>query len=244
MRTGRRRGPLLLAALAALLFGGGCGSASSPSSTTQPVTTTATTATAPKPPEPHAKLSAAEYAVLVRIAKQSDALDKQKGAKLVRGYARVCKSFAGAPQTPLLQAETRLCLRGKRLLVALLSFRTHERECTRAGKAGDVSCYGELYSRVARTTRVAVVSTREVNAELARRGLKGTCAKGVGSSSAKDLKNAAVIGHTARVASQAIYAHDLARYTAANNQFVKALRASDNGDKTSTVAQMRKCRHD
>src|SRR3954451_7086643 len=239
----RRRIACLVAALVLLgpVSGGGSGSAAS--STTAPRPSPAAAAT-PSPAAPRGKLSAAEYAALIRISRQSDALDHLKGAKLVRGFGQICAAFARAPRTQLLKADGRLCVRGKRFVQALRAFVTQQRGCKAAAAAGDISCFAELFSRVARTTRVTLVSSRQVNAELARRGLSGTCAKGVGSSSAKDMKNAQLLGRTARIASQALYARDQARYAAAGSEFIAALRAADASDNTSSVAQVRKCPHD
>jgi SBP domain len=251
VRNLRGLAPLLTLALAAAAAATGCGSGSSATTThtSAPAATataaTPTTTTVAKPAEPKGRLSGPEYRALVRFDKEGNRDAKLKGQKFVHAYARICSEAASAPQTTLFRLQVRACRRGVRFFGALIAFDVQKLECRKALAAGDVSCFGELYSRLARATRPVLASSRAINAELARRGLTGNCAKAIGRSSARELEQARTIGRSARLASQALYARSEAHYLAANAKLAAAFKALGHGsDDKTTTKRLRHCPHD
>lgn len=232
-----------VAIAAAVLCVSACGSSSKPDTgtTAQPTTTTATAPA--KPSEPKAQLSADEYKALVRAQKVGLGVKHPSPRKAMALIRKTCRELADAPATDLMVVERRGCARAQRFFAALFAFTTQKGECTKAVQAGDASCYGELFSRLARSTHSVISSFHEVNAALRRRKIRGKCAAVVGLSSPKELRDAAALGHDARRASQLLYAHyDLAAYVAKVNAVGADINALDNGlsDKQQ-LARLRRC---
>ncbi|MFL5894295.1 MAG: hypothetical protein ACJ76Z_04175 [Thermoleophilaceae bacterium] len=239
-----RRPAWFAATLLALLVANGCGSSSkktAPTTTAAPTTTTS----ASKPPvAPKGKLLPGEYAVLVKAARLGKKADHVKGLRAKQTVLhRECGLLAAAPGTPLMQAQRRLCGRGVGLVAAVFAFTAQGRECKQAAAAGDISCYAQLFSQLARSARSVTASAYELNAALRRRGLRGRCAKGIGLASASDLKAAAAIGKSARGASQAAYARDEGRFQEAARQLDASFKDLDSGSNETELAQLRTCPH-
>src|SRR5205085_10391271 len=112
----------------------------------------------------------------------------------------------------------------------LLAFVTHKTECTRANQIGDASCYGELFSRLARATHTSIASALEVNMALQRRQIPSKCSSVIGVSSQAELREAAKLGRDARRASQLLYAHyDIPAYVAAVHAVQADINSLNNG---------------
>jgi hypothetical protein len=251
MFTPRGLAPLSTAALISLVaLASGCGSGSSAFSTTETATAPtaaagATSTTATVAPAPKGRLTAGEYSVFLRATKLGQRNRHVKDPQRVVAVVQdACKILDHGPATRLVLEERTACPRELRWVQSVLAFETGAAGCRAAAAAGDISCYAELYSRVARTTRTLIVSARAVNALMHARGLKGACAQAIGVASQKDLATATATAHDARVASQALYARDLPGFLSVNKRFAAELKTMASGDSGNDVKKMRSCPHD
>jgi hypothetical protein len=255
MLTARGLAPLLSAALivtAALATG--CGSGSSAFSTTRPAAT-ATTATATRSTTttaatpvaaPTGRLTASEYVLFLRVTRAGDAGTRHvhNPRKIVATLRRLCAMLDRGSPTRLVLADRRACPREIRWVRALLAFETEGAACKRAAAAGDISCYGELYWRIARATHPLVASAREVNAVLDRRAISGRCADGIGVASRGEIVSALATARDARLASQALYARNLPRYLVVGKRFAAELDKLTSDDSGNELEKIRTCPHD
>jgi hypothetical protein len=240
VRAGRSL--LLGTALAAALLTGCGGSSSGPTAT--PPTQAATT-TVPAPEEPHGRLTKDEYAALLELSRDAHGLDRVHDLPhVIRRLKALCAEVQRAPRTGLMAAQDRACRRVVRFIAAALAFETERSYCIKATRAGDASCFGELFSRLARASNSAAASAREVNAELRRRGLSGRCARGIGASTPGELDEIHALGRAARLASHAFYTHtSLEEIQTTAEQTASAADRVFGAPDEDDLAQLRSCPH-
>ena len=215
----------------ALVCTSGCGCSSGPgsSSTTTPAATTTTSTATAHADEPKGKLSPTEYATLVRTTKRLG-----RGAR--HAALPVCRQLSVA--TALVRAKRSECVQLFRMVGAMQSFVTKQKECTAAQQAGDVSCYVDLLRRLARSARVTAVRIAAVSQILHRRGIGGACASELAETNS-NVRDVATLMHDSFAAARALEARDQPAAQAAAARLQADLRSLGSGGE-STAESLRK----
>jgi hypothetical protein len=193
---------------AALITLAGCGSSD------KTATTTAATATATKtvagPAEPSGKLSPQEYAQAKAALGQLAKIERTHNlSRAVVMSLPACRRLR--VKTALLTALRANCVQVFRAVHAVAELERQTPTCTRDARAGDISCFSNLFRSIGRSTRASVVRSAQMNRELRRRRIRGACARALGSTSAQQA-NTRAITHDALSAAHALEARDDAAF--------------------------------
>jgi len=229
------------AAVLAAVAVAGCGSSGSKqsSSAATPTATTQTAAT-PKADGPRGKLSPAEYAQIHAAALQLTKLTKAPDlARAIKAAAPACDKVTA--QTALAQSFHVTCVQAFKVFTRLSEVKTRKAECDRAAQAGDVSCYSNIFRAIGRAANVSRARERALNAELARRGIKGRCRDELGSSR-KDLAAESAIGRDAIAAAHAAEARNGGRFQAAVNRLDADFGGLEGESPQDSLRKLKSCR--
>lgn len=229
------RNLLVVAALAAGLCA--CGSSNKQATTSNGLssTTASTTATTSQPAPPKGKLTSAEYKAMVAATKRLDPLHNPKNLRRAIHKARPACAELTVP-TELIRAEHAACGQVFRVLTALEALESRNAECTQAARAGDISCFSDLFRTIGRSSRVANLRDAAVSAATRRRGLKGACAKELATSSS-DRRQTAAITHDALSAAHALEARDQAAFQRASARLKTDLQTIGSGGGSESPKQ-------
>lgn len=228
----------VMAAAAAVLAGCG-GSGDSKQTAPASPATQATTTDTPTAEAPTGRLSRAEYrevrAVYVALA-------DLEGSTNLRSALR-----KGRPSCARLNTRTELielfratCAQAFRFFATIQELDASQRECAEAARAGDTSCFAQLFRSIARSARVAGVRERAFNRELRRRKIGGPCAKEIGASRT-DLARRDAITRDAFAAARALEARDQARFQAAATRLQATLRFTSESGPEETLRNLQTC---
>jgi hypothetical protein len=227
-------------ALTAVLTLAACGSSDSASTTSAPATTTTAQAPRPANAEPKGKLSRPEYRSLRAAYDALERLEKTKDlGKVVRVGSRACLKLT--TQTELLAAVHADCVQAIRFLGKARQMVTRKAECTRAGQAGDISCFADLFRSLGRSARVEMVRAGAVNSVLHKRRIRGQCAAGIGTNK-RELAAVRRVVHDALGAAHALEARNEGAFQRAASNLQVDLDAIDSGSAGNTPRQLKACR--
>jgi hypothetical protein len=193
----------------AVLVLAACGSSGSDATTTTGHVTQSATSSAPAPakePEPTGHLSPGEYKSVHAATMHLQGLEKTKNLQqAVRITRESCALLT--TQTALVEHMKSICAQSVRLLAAVRGIKLHKGECNRALKAGDVSCWSNVFRLIGRAARVGGVRESALRAVVGKRKLAPVCAKEIAGGE-KDLANTRAITHDALSAAHAAEARD------------------------------------
>jgi hypothetical protein len=232
-----RRAPAR-ALVAALLLLGGC----SLSSDDEP----GTTAAAPPPPpaaaadEPRGRLSADEYAALrtaVDRAERADEIgDPNRAAPAL---ARACRAVE-SPRTGLVQAVRRECNRAVELVREWGKVERLGPRCRRAAAQGDTACLTGSFTAMGRAAHRLAAASQRTRVELGRRGIRGACARALGTSRG-EIRELIAFERSLRSARVAADAGDAPAFQRA---LARILAVGDEIAQTDTSGLVRRCRRE
>jgi hypothetical protein len=218
----------------------GCGSKDSDTKTAASAATTSTTTSAKAADEPSGRLSRNEYASIRRAYRILEKLEGQSElGSGVRVVGRACAEVSRA--TALMDALRSECVATRRFLERARELRARPPGCTRAGQAGDVSCFAELFRNIGRSARVESVHAKRINSELRKRKIRGACADAIGSET-KDIANTRQIVHDALGAAHALEARNEDSFRRASARLQVDLGEVDDGSSNAQAfRQLRAC---